>query len=122
MVMKRFAPVLAVLASLALGACNKPTPEECRAAILNMEKLLGTEAAARNVDNEGEIRRCRGGSSKEAVTCAAKAATLEDLKACAFMAPKGSSSGSAPATAGSGGAPAAPAAAGSGEPATPSNK
>ena len=118
--MKRFAPVLAVLASLALGACNKPTPEECRAAILNMEKLLGTEAAARNVDNEGEIRRCRGGSSKEAVTCAAKAATLEDLKACAFMT-KGSSSGSAPAAGGSGGS-GAPAAAGSGAPATPSNK
>jgi hypothetical protein len=120
MVMKRFAPVLAVLASLALGACNKPTPEECRAAILNMEKLLGTEAAARNVDNEGEIRRCRGGSSKEAVTCAAKAATLEDLKACTFMTPKGSSSGSA-APAGSGGS-GAPAPAGSSAPATPSNK
>jgi hypothetical protein len=122
MVMKRFALVLAVLASL--GACNKPTPEECRAAILNMEKLLGTEAAARNVDNEGEIRRCRGGSSKEAVTCASKAATLEDLKACAFMTPKASSGGSTPPAAAP--APAAgstaPAGTGSGSPAEPSNK
>ena len=120
--MKRFALVLAVLASL--GACNKPTPEECRAAILNMEKLLGTEAAARNVDNEGEIRRCRGGSSKEAVTCAGKAATLEDLKACAFMTPKASSRGSAaPAAAGSEGSAGSGApATGSGAPATPGNK
>lgn len=91
MVMKRLLFVVAVstgIAGAALSGCNKPTEEECRAAITNMEKLLGTEAAARNADNEGEVRRCRGGSSKAAVACAGKAATLEELKACAFMSPK----------------------------------
>jgi len=48
----------ALAVSGALG-CNKPTADECRQAITNMEKLLGTEAAARNTDNEGEVRRCR---------------------------------------------------------------
>ena len=87
--MKRLLFVVAVSVGFApLGGCNKPTEEECRAAITNMEKLLGTEAASRNVDNEGEVRRCRGGSSKEAVACAGKAGTLEQLKACAFMSPK----------------------------------
>ena len=77
-----------VLGGSVLAGCNKPSEEECRAAITKMEKLLGTAASARVVDNEGEVRRCRGGSSKEAVTCAAKASTVEELKACAFMSPK----------------------------------
>lgn len=91
--MKRSPPLSSFLlagvlaASAALG-CNKPTPEECRQAITNMEKLLGTEAAARNADNEGEVRRCRGGSNKAAVACAIKATSRDELKACAFMAPK----------------------------------
>jgi hypothetical protein len=92
MVMKRFVvTIVAVLAVVAAAACNKPTADECRQAIINMEKLLGTEQAARNADNEGEVRRCRGGSSKEAVDCAIKAKTLDELKACAFMAPKSKS-------------------------------
>jgi hypothetical protein len=88
MVMKRFLFALAVLAAPAAGGCNKPTADECRLAIANMEKQLGTETAARNEDNEGNVRRCRGGSSKEAVTCAIKATTPEELKACAFMSPR----------------------------------
>jgi uncharacterized membrane protein len=91
MVMKRFLFVLAALAPLATGACNKPTAEDCRKAISNMERLLGTEAAARNADNEGDVRRCRGGSTKEAVDCAIKATTLDELKTCAFMGTKGKS-------------------------------
>ena len=87
--MKRFLFVATlVLGGSVFAGCNKPSPDECRAAISNMEKLLGTESAARVVDNEGEVRRCRGGSSKEAVTCAAKATTVDELKACAFMSPK----------------------------------
>lgn len=90
--MKRFLLVLAAvgpLGPLGAGACNKPTPDDCRKAITNMERLLGTEAAARNTDNEGDVRRCRGGSTKEAVACAIKAGTPEELKACAFMGAKG---------------------------------
>lgn len=89
--MKRFLLVLATLAPLGAGACNKPTPEDCRKAITNMERLLGTEAAARNADNDGEIRRCRGGSTKENVACAIKATTAEELHACGFMGSKGKS-------------------------------
>jgi hypothetical protein len=88
MVMKRFLFVLAALAPLGTGACNKPTPEDCRTAITNMERLLGTEAAARNTDIEAEVRRCRGGSTRDAVACAIKAATPEDLNACGFRSAK----------------------------------
>ena len=86
--MKRYLFVATlVLGGSMVAGCNKPTPDECRAAINNMEKLLGTDTAARTGDNEGEVRRCRGGSTKEAVTCAGNAKTVEELKACAFMSP-----------------------------------
>ena len=96
--MTRFLFVLAVIGFGGLGgaACNKPSADECRQAIANMEKLLGTEAASRNVDNEGEVRRCRGGSSKAAVTCAGKATSADELRACAFMTPKNAASATKP--------------------------
>ena len=109
--MTRYLFVLAVVAAATAGACNKPSESECRDAISNMEKLLGTEAAARNVDNEGEVRRCRGGSSRAAVTCAGKAHSVDELKACAFMTPRNRSKGSA--------APEMSPAPGSAAPATP---
>lgn len=82
--MKRFLFILAALAPLGTGACNKPTPEDCRKAILHWEELLGTDTTSRNTDIEAEVRRCRGGSTKEAVTCVLDAKTLDELNACNF--------------------------------------
>jgi hypothetical protein len=128
MVMKRCLLVLAALVPLGTGACNKPTQDDCRKAIANMERLLGTEAASRNADNESEVRRCRGGSTKESVACAIKATTLDELKACSFRGSKGKPgaepSATAPAPGSGSAAPAAPAPAapapepGSGAPST----
>jgi microsomal dipeptidase-like Zn-dependent dipeptidase len=86
--MKRFLFALAVVAAAGGGGCNKPSPDDCRQAISNMEKLLGTDSVTHGTDNDGEIRRCRGGSSKEAVDCAIKATSVDQLRACAFMSPK----------------------------------
>jgi hypothetical protein len=80
MVMNRAAIVLILL----LG-CNKPSEESCRKAISNMRGLLGTESATTNSDSEGDVRRCKGGSSKAAVECAAAATTIEELEKCEFM-------------------------------------
>jgi hypothetical protein len=75
-----------VLALAILGAaCNKPSEESCRKAISNMRTLLNTDSAALNSDVEGDIRRCRGGSSRDAVECAANAKSLDDLRHCKFM-------------------------------------
>ena len=68
-----------------LAACNKPETDDCRKAIDNMQHIIGTENLSGNGDNEGEVRRCRGGSSKEAVQCAIKAQTKDDLAKCDFM-------------------------------------
>jgi hypothetical protein len=68
--------------------CNKPSEERCRAALSNMRGLMGTDSsAASNTggDIEGALRRCKGGSTKEAVECAANAKTIEDLEGCQFM-------------------------------------
>jgi hypothetical protein len=69
----------------ALGACNKPSPDDCRKALANMQRLLGTDQLLKAGDLEGEVRRCRGGSKRESVECAIKATTLEQLRACDFQ-------------------------------------
>jgi hypothetical protein len=83
-----FAVLLGMAAAGTLGACNKPEADDCRKAIANMQKLLGTDASAKNVDSEGEVRRCKGGSTREAVDCTIKASTLDELRACKFMGTK----------------------------------
>lgn len=74
-----------MFALVAGTACSKPSEDDCRKALANMQFLLGTEQVAKNTDMQGEIRRCKGGSSKEAVKCAIDAKTLDDLRACDFM-------------------------------------
>jgi len=76
--------VLAMVTVLGLTACDKPNPEDCRKALLNMQHLLGTENFNTKADLEGEVRRCRGGSKRSAVACAIKASTLDELRACDF--------------------------------------
>jgi len=70
---------------LGLVACNKPSDEDCRKAITNMQALLGTSNLTEKGGIESEVRSCKGGSSKEAVACAIKATTLDELRACDFM-------------------------------------
>jgi len=86
--MTRF--LLVVVAVAGLSACNKPAQDDCRRAIQNMLKLLGTDSTAKPADVESSVRLCQGGSSREAVACATKATTLAELKACDFMSPKAS--------------------------------
>ena len=77
---------VAVLVSLGLAtACNKPSDASCRKAISNLRALIGTDSPTSNTDIEGDIRRCKGGSTKKAVDCAAKATSLDELRACDFM-------------------------------------
>jgi len=90
--MKRLSFVVRVVALVSvLGggvACNKPSADDCQKAILKMEQLLGTDNSGKTADIQGEVRRCQGGSRREAVACAIKANTLADLKACEFMSKK----------------------------------
>lgn len=103
--MKRFAVVLGLL--MLAGACDKPTEENCRKALANVRSLLGTESP--ESDLAGDIRRCKGGSSKKTVECAMNATSLDQLKACGFFKTPPKKDGDAGSAAGSGSAAAAPA-------------
>jgi hypothetical protein len=111
--MKRFAVVLGLL--MLVGACDKPSEENCRKALANVRSLLGTQSP--EADLAGDVRRCKGGSNKKTVECVMKATSIEQLKDCGFfkVAPKkegdaGSAAGSAaPAGSAAAPAPAAPA-------------
>lgn len=83
--MIRFAYVI-LFACLAIGSigCDKPEEASCRKAIDNMRRLMGTENLTDNNKLEGEVRRCKGGSSKKAVACAINAKTYDELRACGF--------------------------------------
>ena len=52
-------PVFLALGLAVLGACNKP--------------------------NEGDVRRCKGGSNRDTVQCALRAKTKDDLRTCGFF-------------------------------------
>jgi hypothetical protein len=75
---------IAIAVLFVLGACDKPTADDCEKALRNMQQLLGTDNLNTTAGIQGEVRRCRGGSSKEAVACAIKAQSIEDLNKCDF--------------------------------------
>ncbi len=83
--MTRFLSYLGPLTLILAVACNKPSPEDCRKALTNMQHLMGTDNLLKTGDFETEVRACRGGSSKESVECANNATSLEALRACNFM-------------------------------------
>jgi hypothetical protein len=78
--------LVAVLSAALLTGCNKPTDENCRKALANIRRLLGTEHLSQADQTvEGEVRRCRGGSKRASVDCAIKATTLDELRACKLI-------------------------------------
>lgn len=81
--MNRF--VLLMVAAAAFGCATKPSEDECRKAISNMQVLMGTENLGDSEMIESQVRRCKGGSSKKSVQCAIKAQTLDDLRKCEFF-------------------------------------
>lgn len=69
-----------------LAACDKPSEDNCRKALANMRQLLGTDKLSQvQLSVEGEVRRCRGGSSSKSVKCAIEAKTIDELRACKLI-------------------------------------
>jgi len=109
--MTRLATILTTLVlALGIGACDKPSEADCETALRNMQQILGTDTFNKDpAALQSEVRRCRGASSKEAVACAIKAQTLDDLNNCDFekhgkhggINLSGSGAGSAAGSAGS---------------------
>lgn len=85
---------IALLALLA--ACNRPSEEQCTKAVENVARLMN---ATGQYDLKSQVRRCRGGSTRDAVECAIAAKNRGDLLHCSFVTfdeQPGPGSGSAP--------------------------
>jgi hypothetical protein len=101
---------IAIVIGLMLAAgCNKPESDDCRKAIKNMNRLMGTDKLQTPAAVEAAVRSCRGTSTKESVECAIQAQTLDQLKSCGFykepkLEPEGSGSAAGSGSAGSGSA------------------
>ena len=80
--------LLAALLLFGLAGCERPTDDECRRAVYNMQKLRGVENDATAPDPEAAIRRCRSSGKKDSTLCLANAKTLEEAKACIPAAAK----------------------------------
>lgn len=72
---------LAVLL-LPAAACSKPTDEDCRKAVLNLQKLRGQEGKTQPPDVEAFVRRCRSTGSTDSVRCLIDAKTPAEADAC----------------------------------------
>lgn len=76
--------VMLMVAVIAFGCTPKPSEEDCRKAIANMQMLMDTETLSTHEMVESQVRRCKGGSSRTSVQCAINAKTLDDLRKCDF--------------------------------------
>lgn len=79
---------LAALTGWALVGCNKPSSDDCEKALHNIQRILQTDNLGTTESLQGEIRRCRGSSSKKAVACTIQAKTVDELNACDFVRKK----------------------------------
>jgi hypothetical protein len=85
MTRKLLTAAFVVVGTMSLGGCDKPSEEDCRKAIANMQALFGTDKLLASEDIMGAVRRCKGSSKKQSVQCAIDAKSLEALEQCDFM-------------------------------------
>ena len=72
-----------VLALALTPACNRPSEDECRRAVDNIQRI--NEIGGRLDDTAGAeaaVRKCRAQGTKETVQCWLAAKTAADLESC----------------------------------------
>lgn len=73
---------------LLLTACSTKASEgDCRKAIANVNKLVGSDSTNMDQDIEAAVRRCRAQWSKKAVQCAIDAKNADAIAKCEGAAP-----------------------------------
>jgi hypothetical protein len=76
----RRAALLIALAGL-LG-CGRPSEEDCRRAVLNLQRLRGLETDPQAPDPEAAVRKCRSTGNRDTVQCLIAAKTPADADTC----------------------------------------
>lgn len=67
---------------LPFAACSKPTEDDCRKAILNLQKIRGQESKPQEQDIDAFVRRCRSTGKVDSVRCLINAKTPAEADAC----------------------------------------
>ena len=75
-------PSLLVLLLAVLGCEGRPSEDECKKAIANMQRIYKYDAASREAETMAFVRKCRARSSKANVTCLINANTDTEIEAC----------------------------------------
>lgn len=75
---------LALALTTALAGCRtKPSDEDCRRAVSNLQRLTGTgQGAAAESETHTAVRSCLGDSTQESARCVGRAETIEQVDAC----------------------------------------
>jgi hypothetical protein len=74
--------LLLLLLALAAAACGKASEEDCRKAVINMQKIRGLENDENAPNVEAQVRQCQTSASQKTVDCIIAAKTPDDLDAC----------------------------------------
>jgi hypothetical protein len=69
------------LSLLPFTACGKPSDDDCRKAIVNLQRLRGQDQKPA-ADIEAFVRRCRSTGNSDNVRCLINARTAADADAC----------------------------------------
>jgi hypothetical protein len=74
---------LLLCAALAGAAgCSRPSEEDCRKAVLNLQRLRGLDSNPQAPDPEAAVRRCRSTGDQASVRCLIEAKSAADADAC----------------------------------------
>ncbi len=77
----------ALLCLVSLAGCDKPSEGDCKKAIANIRRLLGTDNLTEDAGQSAAwIRSCRGNAKKSSVKCAMEASTVDQLRRCGLLA------------------------------------
>lgn len=78
----RISTAFLAFAVMGLAGCSRPTTEDCRKAVLNLQRLRGLDTSAHAPDPEAAVRRCKSTARTETVKCLIAARTVQELDAC----------------------------------------
>jgi hypothetical protein len=70
-----------------VAACSKPSQDDCRKAVLNLQRIRGLDTSAHAPDPEQFVRKCRATGTPESVKCLIAAQTEADVAKCEPAAP-----------------------------------
>ncbi len=80
--MKRIGVVLALVITAGSAGCSKPSHEDCRKAVLNLQRIRGLDQSSHAPDPEAFTRKCRATGSPDVVRCLIAAKTEADVARC----------------------------------------